>query len=205
MSLYEYDLFLIRELGKGELLNELIGSGLLQPIDDEEASILGQINCFFYEAINQIVPSCPLRIVKLELDDVQLEQVLHSNSQAFISWLQETVRRLDVAYAFIAGGSSSAYYEEGGITSEKIFRQVGYLVETGTVEIVHPVMFFAERIGQGKACELAAGSPYTVYKMPKVGCLLLFIDGNLEGSPIDILDPGSIYPRLSNYFQQSMK
>lgn len=201
MALYEYDLYLIRELDRGKLLSEIINSGLLHVIDDDEASILGQINCFFREVINQEVPSCPLRIVKLELDNAQIEQFLQSNGQAFISWLKQLVQEHDIAYAFIGGGSYAAYYEEGGITSEMVFKQVGHLIETGKVEIVHPVMFYSERLGNGKTCTLAKGSPYSVHEIPRVGCLLLLVNGNLHENQLEILDPGRIYHRLRNYFK----
>jgi hypothetical protein len=200
MSLYEYDLYLIREFDKGKLLDEIINSGLLQLIDCEEASIVGQVNCFFSEVINQEVRSSPLYIVKLELDDVQLEEVLQSNAQIFISWLQQLFKEHDIAYAFIGGGSYAAYYEEGGITSERVFKQVGHLIEMGTVEIVHPVMFFAQRLGHGKICEIAEESPYQVYKTAGVGCLLLLVSGNIDNNQIEILDPGNIYPRLRDHF-----
>jgi len=200
MSLYEYDLYLIRELEKGELLPEIINSAFLEAVNDDEALILRQITCFFDEFINQAVSSSPLRVVKLELDNVQFERFLKSYAQEFILWLQEIVEKLDIVYAFLGGGSSSSYYEEGKITSEIIFKQVGYLVENGVVEIVHPVMFFSERIGKGKVCNLAKKSPYTVCEMPGFGCLLLLIDGSIEDNQIEILDPGSIYPRLRNYF-----
>ncbi len=202
MSLYEYDLYLIRELEKGEILPEIINLGLLQTIDDDEVAILGEINCFFSEVINQIIPSCPLRIVKLELDGVQFEQFIGNSGQVFISWLKEVVKKLDIAYSFIGGGASAAYYKEGGITSEKIFRQIGNLIETGKVEIVHPVMFFSKRIGIGKICDLAKKSPYTVCEMPRIGCLILLIDGNIQEGKIEILDPGIIYSRLLKSFQQ---
>lgn len=201
MSLYEYDLYLIREFDQGELLDEIIKAGLLQPIDDEEALILEKISCFFREVINQAVLSCPIRIVKLELDNAQLEEFLQSNAQAFISWLQQLFKQHDIAYAFMGGGSYAAYYEAGGITSEMVFKQVGHLIETGTVEIVHPVMFFAERLGNGKICEIAKkGAPYTVYEIPGVGCILLLLSGSIDSNQIEILDPGNLYPRLRDYF-----
>lgn len=43
MSLYEYDLYLIREFDLGSLLDEIIEAGLLQPSDDESGNILGKI------------------------------------------------------------------------------------------------------------------------------------------------------------------
>ena len=202
MSLYEYDLYLIREFDKGELVSEIVNSGFLQPMDNEEGTIIGQVNCFFSEGINREIPSCPLRIVKLELDDTQFETLLQSNGQAFISWMQDIVKENDIAYAFIGGGAAAAYYEEGRITSEMVFKQVGHLIETGTVEIVHPVMFFSERLGQGKTCNLAKGAPYTVYEIPGVGCLLLLVSIDNFGNNLEILDPGSIYPRLRDYFRQ---
>lgn len=200
MSLYEYDLYLIRELEKGELLSEIINSGFLEDVNDDEALILKQVTCFFGEVINQEVSSCPLRIVKLELDSAQLEQLLKSNAQEFILWLQEIIKMLDPAYVFLGGGSSSSYYEVGGITSEIIFKQIGYLIETGVVEIVHPVMFFSKRIGKGEVCDLAKRSPYAACEIPGLGCLLLLIDNSIEDNQIEILDPGSIYPELRNYF-----
>jgi hypothetical protein len=200
MSLYEYDFYLIREFDRGELLSELINSGFLQIIDEQEASILGQINCFFREVINQEVPSCPLRIVKLELDNNQFEIFLQSNGQAFISWLKQLVQEHNIAYAFIGGGSYAAYYEEGGITSQMVFKQVGHLIETGKIEIIHPVMFFSERLGQGKPCVLAKASPYTIYEIPKIGCLLLLVNSSINENQIEILDPGKIYFKLRKYF-----
>lgn len=201
MSLYEYDLYLIREFDQGELLDEIIKSGLLKPIDNEEALILEKISCFFREVINQVVPSCPIRIVKLELDDVQLEKFLQYNPQIFISWLEQLFKQHNIAYAFIEDSQYSSYHETEGITSRMVFEQIGHLIEMGTVEIVHPVMFFAERLGNGKVCEMAKkASLYTIYEIPETGCMLLLLRGSIDSNHIEILDPGSIYPILRHNF-----
>ncbi|HLO88302.1 MAG TPA: hypothetical protein VK203_25315 [Nostocaceae cyanobacterium] len=203
MSLYEYDLYLIRELDKGTLVNQIIESGFLQPIDEDEAYILGQINCFFREVINREVPSCPLCILKLEIDNNQLEQVLNSKAQLFISWLEAVCKQHDIAYAFIGGGSYAAYYEEARLNSEIVFKQVGHLIESGKLEIIHPVMFFSARIGQGRICNIANNSPFQIRQSPGVGCLLFLIEGDISSDNIEILDPGNIYNILLNYFKKN--
>ena len=131
------------------MLPEIFRLGLLQRIDDDHALLLGQVDTLFNGSpTNSVHPDYPLRITTLAPDTTQFDQFLKDHAQSFISWLWQIVDETKIAYAFIAPESYAAYYVEGKITSELVFRQVGHLIATGTVEIVHPVMFFAEHLGQ---------------------------------------------------------
>lgn len=203
MALYDYNLYIVRELNQGELIPQFLSTGLLQVKDSNEANILGQVDCYFSENINQYSTTRSYYLLVLEFDNEQLEELLNTNGKAFISWLQEVIKQINPAYIFMGGGSYAAYYDVGKISSEKVFTQLDSLIKNGEIAIIHPVMFFSTRLGSGEICSLTGEVPqYQVYNIPERGCLFLLIASNADKTQIEILDPGIIYPELRNFFQQ---
>lgn len=200
MSLYEYNLYLIRELNAGDLLPEIFDFGDLTQSGDE-AVAFDQLGCMFRESVNKAHPSYPLSIVTLTFDEVQIEEALRSQSQNFVDWLFNLFLKHDIAYAFMGGGSYSAYYEQCNINAEAVFRQLGDLVGKGIIEFIHPLMFFSERIAQGKLCLLPEKTPYFyIRKEQGRGCLLILIAGDIR-TGVEIIDPGSLYPEIKRIFE----
>jgi len=203
MALYSYHLHLVRELGHGDLFAEMLAGGLLDPpssAPDEEDRIqlLRRAPAFFRQVQNRAYPSCPLQIVSFDLDVDPFEQLLMQESRLFLDWLWRVAEVCNLACAFMPGGGDFKYYVRGRTTDEVIFWQLGELVETGNVEIVHPVMYFAERLGVAHRQAVQARWPVNESKQG-VGCLLLLASIEEPGG-MEILEPGVIYEELRARF-----
>jgi hypothetical protein len=204
MALYEYELYLLREADRGDIAQDLLAAGLLELAEGTALRLPFGVHAEWSESTNRVRTSMPLRILTLALETSEFEDILTREPASFINWLWAVCERASIAYAFMSPGSYAAYYQAGGITAEKVFSQVGELVEKGDIRFVHPLMFFAERAGGGRACAVAREAPiYHVDYKASVGCLLMLIDGDPARGPLEILDPGTAYPRVAKYFGQS--
>lgn len=202
MALYEYNLFLSRHIRQDSIISELFAAGTLKDTSKKTAIILDEVKCLYNEYINREYEGCPLFVVELSLDDRQIENLLNKDAQKFISWLWEILERHNIAYAFMGGGSYSECHDNFSISGESAFRQMGSLVSKGNILIAHPVMFFAEWIGDGKICGRVKTAPfYSIDIRPEIGCLLMLLEGDIHSNSIEILEPGLIYSQLKEFFQ----
>ena len=203
MALYEYNLFLVREASMGPILPALTVDTILKPVGADSGYLFGRIACDFEESTESSYPPMPVEVVSLYLQDSDVNSMLREAPDQFIDGLWTIAEHTQIAYAFIGAASDAAYFQVGRITSAEVFRQVGRLVASGEVEFVHPAMFFAERLGRGRTCEIAQNAPrYTVTHRPGIGCLLLLMS-RLKSGGIAIEDPGIIYPELIEYFRRA--
>jgi hypothetical protein len=201
MALYEYELFLVREADRGEIYQELVALGLMEPAESSMIRLPFNVYADWSESTNRARADTPVQVLAMTLNSGTFEAELRVQPAAFVDWLWSVADRATIAYAFMSAGSYAAYYEAGGISSEMVFHQVGDLVATGEVRFAHPVMFLAERLGNGRACATAREAPlFRVEHRPNVGCLLMLIDGDAQLGPVEILDPGPAYERLSRHF-----
>ena len=205
MALYEYDFYLFRERSRGSIVSELTASGLLRPVGDGAGYLFGKIGTEFRETLNDQASDGPLCTVSFFLESHDVNNMLRHEPDQFIEGIWDLAKRIDIAYAFIGLSSDAAYVQVGKFTSAQVFGQVNQLVETGTVAYVHPLMYFAERVGSGRVCQAAQRAPkYTVEHKDGVGCLLVLMN-RLAGGRVSIEDPGIIYPELINYFTEQTR
>lgn len=203
MALYEYNLFLFREASMGPLLPELKSTGIIGPAGEDSGYIFGKIRCDFQERRNDSDPSTPLQVVTIWLQDNDVNALLREDPAQLIDGLWKVAEETKIVYAFIGASSDATYFEIGKLTMEQVLSQVGRIVKQGQVEIVHPVMFFAERVGNGRVCAIAKGAPrYTLQTRPGVGCLLM-LTAQMRDGTTTIEEPGVIYPALATYFRNA--
>jgi hypothetical protein len=202
MSLYEYNLYLVREAARGEILPAVERPGLVVRTGEEEGVAGAEIHCYVDEWPLAGGDSAAVRVLRLMLDPDAVEQELHDAPSAFVDWLWDVLAAADAAYAFMGEGGYAEYFTQGRMTIQDVLGQMGALVEHGEVRYVHPLMFFAERLADGALCEVAATAPgYRVTRRAGAGCLLLLTSVNAESGSMEILDPGTAYGRLSRHFR----
>src|SRR5882672_10579103 len=160
MALYEYDLYIVREQSRGDLLADAISRGVLRVDGDPSSGKDLDGSCF-----GGRVP-CIVRRVQLASDpSLELLNVPLDND-AFVAFLQQTPNELvpalwhiadalDPAYVFMPGGGDIKYFERGEPTDTLTFKQLPRLVYHGEIAVVHPIMYFAERLGNGSVCKKA--------------------------------------------------
>jgi hypothetical protein len=193
MGLCAYSIFLVRELGRGPLLADLERLGLVSgekmlgvPLDAQESR-------------NELRASCPLSVVELALADSQFAALLSERPDAFIEWLWLAVSEASVAYAFIPGGGDFPYYEQGRRTDAVTVEQLGELVETGAVRVLHPLMLFAARTG---VCDWASETKsMLVETRAALGCLLILGERDPESGSLDLFEPATLYERVRDELQ----
>jgi hypothetical protein len=197
MALYTYTLHLVRERRQGSLLSDLERCEGLVLSGKESRVLLGRAPFFVGEAENHSLPSCPLSVVTLELDDAAFEALLRQDPASFTEWIWRVAAQVDIAYAFIPGGGDIEYREGDRLTSEVTFERLGHLIATGSVDVVHPLMFFAERLGAGATGKTAEKACWPVTRIkPGIGCLLVLASEDPSTGALEILEPGDIYDRL---------
>lgn len=204
MALEEYNLYIVREEDRGEILPNLFAAKLLSTDVEDEAVAFDSVTCYYAEKLNTAYPLQPVRVVALEFDNDGFEQMLNTNASTFFQWLKEVIYVTNPAYLFMDGGASSAYYAVGKIKSEQVFRQVGHLINAGQIEIIHPLMYFAPRLGDGLYAVVRQVPYYTIQNIPGAGCLLTLMKSENEQRKVEIMDPGIIYPKLLEHFKQTL-
>ncbi len=194
MALYEYSIFLVREQGRGPLLADLERAGLVG------GGVMLDVPCEADEWRNELHATCPLSVVELTLLRSQFDALLSERSGAFIEWLWCTVSAVGIAYAYIPGGGDIPYYEQGRRTDAVTVEQLGELVETGAVRVLHPLMLFAARTG---ACDWASATKsMLVETRAGLGCLLILGQRDPKNASLDIFEPATLYERVRDELQQ---
>lgn len=188
MGLCAYSIFLVRELGRGPLLADLERVGLVS------SGVMLDVPFAAQESRNELRSSCPLSVVELALGDSQFAALLSERPDSFIEWLWLAVSEVGVAYAFIPGGGDFPYYEQGRRTDAVTVEQLGELVETGAVRVVHPLMLFAARTG---VCDWASKTKSMLVEMrAALGCLLILGERDPESASLDLFEPATLYERV---------
>ncbi len=136
-----------------------------------------------------------LTVVEFAPEDSHFDTFLNTRGHELVSWLWDVFEKADVLYAFIPGGGDYKYYEDGVATDTFAWTQLPELVETGRVRVVHPLMMFSERLGQGLPCERARQLDWGL-KESRVGlgCLIGVVRD--LGRGFELLEPGDMYPML---------
>lgn len=189
MALYSYSLFLLRETARGALVDDLVRAGLATA-DGGELEFLGM----------RCTPSVAARpegitVVELAPGDDAFERVLRERGHELVAWLWRASEACGVLYAFIPGGDDVTYEEQGVDIQRFQWTQLSELLDTGTVRIIHPFMWFAERLGHGRPCAKARTLNWGLNESrPGVGCLVSLAERSETG--FEILEPGAMYPQL---------
>jgi hypothetical protein len=208
MSLYEYTLHVVREPARGELLADAIAGGIVR-IDSgpaeagyfEGSCLRGRVETLVSGGRNEVDPSIPLDILTLSIDGRSFERALLEEPEDFVSWLWHLAESLAPACFFMTGGGDTRYYEKGQEIHSVTFSQLPRLVAHGEVAVIHPIMYFAERLGHGALCEKARRAPWEIVESRAgLGCLLLRAAREPATGALDIMEPGSAYVRLRAFF-----
>lgn len=201
MALYDYTMYIVRKSHRGDITSDIFQENILEKLSDDEARILGKVDCYYGESTNSSNHSSILQVFSIEFDDKGIERVLNYDPSSLFDWIRKLIIKTDPDYMFISGGVGSSYYQIGKIRPELVFTQLGELVDKGIVNYTHPVMYFSSRIMDGDICNKSQHAPrYRFEAINDRGCLLMLIQINETGSQAEILDPGIIYPEIQRYF-----
>jgi hypothetical protein len=189
MALYTYSLFLLRESTRGLFVDDLRQANLVRTVG-EEIEFLG-LRCT--PTITQ--GSDGVTAVELAPGDDAFERLLAGRGNEFVRWLWGAMEQAGLLYGFIPGGGDFKYYEDGVAIEQFQWSQLPELLETGTVRVVHPLMMFAARLGGSRPCAKANTLNWGLKEYREgIGCLIGLTSATETG--FEILEPGTIYPRL---------
>jgi hypothetical protein len=209
VSLYENNFYVVRESARGDLFADAERSGVIvviagppSPDGSRDATILGgRVGCIVDASQNAADPSFTLETMVLYFDGPALETVLRETPSAFMDWLWSVAERLQPAVCFMMAGTDLTYFEAAQPVQSIMFRQLPELIKTGKVVAVHPIMYFAERVGEGALCRREARDPWSsVERRAGVGCLWLLVARDAVTGALDIMEPGNLYERLRSQF-----
>jgi hypothetical protein len=192
MALYTYSLFLLRESVRGSFVDDLQRAGLIRTASSrpEEIELLG-LGCT--ASIGQRPEGVTL--IELAPDSDTFEKFLAERGHELVRWLWNAMDEAALLYAFIPGGGDFKYYENGVSTDTFVWAQLPELLQTGTVRVVHPLMMFSERLGNGRPCAKAKTLDWGLQESRDgVGCLLALTSPTDKG--FEILEPGTMYEVL---------
>ena len=189
MALYTYTIHLLREGSAASFVEDLTRAGLIRVQPNDVVELLGiQMDVSFNDreggfGLIRLYPP----------DDPSFDKFLAEKGDELLAWFWRALSDAKLLYAFIPGGGDYPYYEDGIRTDQLVWRQLGELFQTGRVRIAHPLMMFAERLGNGAPCRrVRAASPGTDRHREGLGCLVLIADE--RGRGFEILEPGTMYP-----------
>ena len=190
MSLYTYELHLLRESARGSFIDDLQGAGLIRIVADD-IEFLG-LRCT--TSITQL----PAGVTAIELapNISEFERFLAERGDELVRWMWSVMEQVGLLYAFIPGGGDFKYYENGVPTDEVAWTQLPELLETGAVRVVHPLMMFAARVGHARPCDRVKTLNWDLCECRDgIGCLIGLTSPRGERG-FDILEPGTTYPQL---------
>jgi hypothetical protein len=193
MALYTYSLFLLREADRGPFVDDLQRAGLVRTVADE-IELLG-LHC------TPSIQQRPEGVTVLELapDSDTFERLLRERGDDLVSWLWTAIEEAGLLYAFIPGGGDFKYDEDGISIDTFQWTQLGELLETGTVRVVHPFMMFAARLA--RPCDRARTLDWGLNECRDgIGCLIGLASRTESG--FEILEPGTTYPQLRKEWMQ---
>jgi hypothetical protein len=206
VALYEYTLYVVREHARGDLLEDAISreivsvQGNRESGDDVDGTCLGgRVRCSVSHG--RVPASSALELLTILLDNQSFQRLLDQTPDDLIPWLWQIAETLDPACFFMPGGGDIKYFERGVRTDELTFKQLPRLVSDGEIAVVHPIMYFAERLGQGRLCTKAEGAPWShVEHRPARGCLLVLAHRDATTGMMEIREPVALYDILRAYF-----
>lgn len=195
MGLYTHSLYLLREAARGSLVDDLRAAGLVAADDgaSELPGILGTPSEGTVDA---------LTLVEFAPEDGRFDEFLRVRGDELVSWLWTAFEKADVLYAFVPGGGDFKYYEDGVPTDQLTWTQLGELVDTGRVRVVHPLMMFATRLGHGRPCLRARELEWGLKEFREgIGCVIGVVRPTPGG--FELLEPGDMYPSLRRQWEVS--
>lgn len=188
MGLYTYSLYLLREAERGSLVDDLRAARLVAD-DTGELELPGILDMPSEGQVGG------LSLVQFAPEDGRFDAFLRARGGDFVSWLWEAVAKTKVLYAFIPGGGDYKYYEDGVATDQFAWTQLGELVGTGQVRVVHPLMMFAQRLGHGRPHARAKTLDWGLGECRDgIGCVIGLVRPTQGG--FEILEPGDLYSAL---------
>ncbi len=114
MPLYEYDLYIVREQGRGDLLSDAVAVGLLRVDGDptsasdlEGTALAGRVSCIVRRSVRRTDPAMPLEILTVAFDERSLERALAAAPDEFIAWMWRVAEQLQPATFFMMAGSDT--------------------------------------------------------------------------------------------------
>jgi hypothetical protein len=205
VALYEYTLYVVREQSRGDLLEDAISREIVSVQrdrssgDDLEGTCLGgRVGCSLSRG--RVLADPSLELLSILLDNHSFERLLDQAPDELIPWLWQIAENLDPACFFMPGGGDIKYFERGIQTDKLTFEQLPRLVRDGEIAVVHPIMYFAERLGQGRLCTKAEGAPWSHVERRPPGCLLVLAHSGATAGGLEIREPVQLYDSLRAYF-----
>lgn len=192
--LYDVEVHVVRELSRKDSLESRLMSCAFESVKGPQAQVFG-LECD-WDCVE--FPSHGVAVARLIFESGRFQDQLRERFFEFTAWLWRLLDDVDAACAYVPVSSDYRYQSDGiDISTKRVLDSLPSLIESGTLEVLHPLIIVAERLPNDLARRLA-GVPwhYREYRAAS-GCLLAI--ANTTPREFEIMEPAT---RYSRYFDQ---
>ena len=186
--LYDVELHIARELSRDGSLESRLRKYGLDSVEGGQAKVFG-LACD-WDCVE--FPSHDVAVAKLIFEPDRFQRWLKERFADFNAWLWRLLDDVDAACAYVPVSSDYRYQADGvDVSTKRVLDSLPSLFQSGTVEVLHPLMILAERLPNDLARRLAnVPWHYREYRAAS-GCLLAI--ANTAPHAFEIMEPATRY------------